>query len=69
MEIGPWNHTGATRIVRIEGGAQFRETIIECERPYHFHYMPTEFQSGVQEGMVDPAVAHFTLSPMAPARG
>lgn len=66
MEVGPWNHSGATRINTFEGGSKLRETIIDCVRPTYFQYMLTEFKGGVFEGMVEQGIATFSLSSYGP---
>ena len=66
MEIGPWNHSGATKISTFEGDATIRETIIECQRPYYFQYMITEFNGGWFEGLIDLGISTFSLSSYGP---
>jgi hypothetical protein len=37
-QSGTWNHAGASRIIVMDNGNRFRETIIAYQRPYLFHY-------------------------------
>jgi len=66
MEVGPWNHSGATRINTFADGSKLRETVIDMERPASFQYMQTEFHGGGFEGLVDLGLATFKLSPAGP---
>jgi hypothetical protein len=65
-QTGTWNHAGASRIIVMDNGNRFRETIIAYQRPYLFHYMLTEFSGAPQKGMVNEAIAIFIVQPYGP---
>ena len=65
-QSGTWNHAGASRIVVMDNGNRFRETIIAYQRPYLFHYMLTEFSGAPQKGVVNEAIAMFIVQPYGP---
>ncbi|MEL6500021.1 MAG: hypothetical protein AAFQ23_01255 [Cyanobacteria bacterium J06623_1] len=61
-----WNQIGATRISSFEGDAKIRETIIDCQRPYLFQYMLTDFVGGWFEESIDLGISTFCLSSFGP---
>lgn len=66
MLQGPWNHRGANRIVRVEGGNQWHETVTDFQRPYLFAYQLNEFQGGELSRLAEFAVAQFFFMPYGP---
>lgn len=66
IEGGFWGRAGATRISSFEGDATIRETIIDCERPYYFQYMLTDFDGGWFDGLIDLGISTFSLSSFGP---
>ena len=66
MEIGPWNHSGATRVNTFEGDSKLRESIVDWVRPTYFQYMLTEFKGGELEGMIKQGIATFSLASYGP---
>jgi hypothetical protein len=65
-QTGTWNHPGASRIIRMDNGNRFRESIIAFQRPYLFHYMLTEFSGAPLKGVVNEAIAMFIVQPYGP---
>ena len=65
-QTGTWNHPGASRIIVMDNGNRFRESIIAYQRPYLFHYMLTEFSGAPQKGIVNEAIAMFMMQPYGP---
>jgi hypothetical protein len=65
-QTGTWNHPGASRIIVMDNGNRFRESIIAYQRPYLFHYMLTEFSGAPQKGIVNEAIAMFIMQPYGP---
>ena len=65
-QTGTWNHPGASRIIVMDNGNRFRESIIAYQRPYLFHYMLTEFSGAQQKGIVNEAIAMFMMQPYGP---
>ncbi len=66
LEVGPWNHSGATRVNTFEGNSKLRESIIDWVRPTYFQYMLTEFKGGVFDGLIRQGIATFSLASYGP---